>query len=98
MTQLIKALEEQGNNKEAENIALVFKAVWNIDELSSYTNLSKSFIYKSTHKGIIPYYKKAKHLFFDRVEIEDWLKSNKGYSSVESDSIASTYVSLNKGA
>ena len=25
-------------------------------------------------------YKKAKHLFFDREEINQWLKSNKGYS------------------
>jgi len=98
MTKFKEALEEQGLKKEAIIIALAFKNVLDIDELHWFTGLSKSYIYKSTSLGVIPFYKQAKHLFFDRVEIENWLKSNKGYSSVESDSMASTYVSLNKGA
>lgn len=98
MTNLKEALAGQGRKKEVIQIALVFKEVWNIKELSAYSGISLSSIYKFTSLGLIPHYKKAKHLFFDRVEIENWLKSNKGYSSVESDSMASTYVSLNKGA
>lgn len=56
------------------------KQVWTIHEVCSYTNLSRSSIYNFTCKGLIPFYKKAKHLFFDREEINQWLKSNKGYS------------------
>ncbi|QIA07120.1 helix-turn-helix transcriptional regulator [Draconibacterium halophilum] len=57
------------------------KEVLNIDEVCELTGLSKSTIYKQTMSGSIPHYKQAKHLFFDRVEVIDWLKSNRGYSS-----------------
>jgi excisionase family DNA binding protein len=59
-------------------VSLATKTVLNINELSKLTGISKSTIYKFTSNGSIPYYKQAKYLFFDRVEIENWLKENKG--------------------
>ena len=56
------------------------KAVLNIDELCTLTGLSKSTIYKLTMNGKIPFYKQAKHLYFDRVEVEAWLKINRGFN------------------
>jgi excisionase family DNA binding protein len=53
------------------------KNVLNMDEVATFTGLSKSYIYKLTCYGKIPYYKQAKHNYFDRGEIEDWLKSNR---------------------
>lgn len=53
------------------------KQVLNIDEVCVLTSLSKSTIYKLTMDGLIPHYKKCKHLYFDRVEVELWLKENK---------------------
>ena len=51
--------------------------VLNIKQVAELTGLSKSTIYKFTHTKKIPHYKQAKHLYFDRQEIEDWLLANK---------------------
>lgn len=65
-----------------ENLILTTqKEVLNIDEVCDLTGLSKSTIYKQTMSGSIPHYKQAKHLYFDRAEVIEWLKSNRGYSS-----------------
>jgi hypothetical protein len=48
-------------------------------------------------QGTIPHYKQAKHLYFDRGEVENWLRENqiKTFDAIEQE--ASTYVTLNKG-
>lgn len=56
---------------------ITFKDVLNINEVSLYTGISKSAIYKCTMNGTIPHYKQSKHLFFDKSEMIEWLKSNK---------------------
>ena len=73
------------------------KCVLNIDEVSQYSGLSKSTIYKLTSGNKIPHFKKSKHLFFDRLEIESWLKSNRINTLDELDQEASNYVTLNNG-
>jgi excisionase family DNA binding protein len=78
-----------------KHILATQKNVLNLDEVSTHTGLSKSHIYKLTSTGGIPCYKQAKHLYFDRVEIESWLKSNKQTTKEEIEIQASTYVALN---
>lgn len=80
-----------------ESLLSISKTVLNINEVSLLTGLSKSTIYKFTHLGTVPHYKQAKHLFFDRVEIESWLKANRGFNAEETSKAASTYITLNKG-
>lgn len=72
------------------------KTVLNINELCTLTTLSKSTIYKLTMSGKIPHYKQAKHLYFDRVEIENWLKENRGYNVAEIEESASSSLTLNR--
>ncbi len=60
------------------------KSTLNIDEVCLLTGLAKSTIYKLTMKGEIPHYKQTGHLYFDRVEIENWLKSERGFLVNES--------------
>ncbi len=74
------------------------KAVLNINELCILTGLSKSTIYKLTMNGKIPFYKQAKHLYFDRVEVEAWLKENRGFNTDEIETEASTALSMKGGA
>ena len=79
-----------------ENLLLCTqKTVLNINELCSLTTLSKSTIYKLTMNGLIPHYKQAKHLFFDRVEIEMWLKKKRGYNVPELDEVVSDALIIN---
>jgi len=80
-----------------ESLLLLKKNVLNLEEVSQLIGLSKSTLYKLTCTGKIPHYKKAKHLFFDRLEVESWLKSNRIKTADELDIEASTYVTLNHG-
>ena len=72
------------------------KAVLNLNEACLFTGLSKSHLYKLTCKNSIPHYKQAKHLYFERAELESWLKANRSKSVRELENEASTYVTLNR--
>lgn len=46
----------------------------NIDELSQFLGVPKSWIYERTRRGEIPHTKLGKYLRFDAQEIKEWLK------------------------
>lgn len=57
---------------------LATKEVLTFDEAALYTGLSRSFLYKSTSKCMIPHYKpNGKMIYFNRVELEQWLQRNR---------------------
>ena len=61
-----------------EGLYLIQKTVLNFNEVAIYTGLSKSYLYKLTCTGGIPCYKpNGKHIYFDRIEIDRWMLSNK---------------------
>lgn len=97
MDLILELIQKQDERlKKIESLLSLSKNVLNIDEVSMLTSLSKSTIYKFTHTGTIPHYKQAKHLFFNKEEIEAWLQANRGFNASEIEKQASTYVSLNK--
>ena len=54
------------------------KNVLNIDDVAFLTGFSRSHIYKLTSEKKIPHYKhNGKQIYFDRKEVEDWLKEVK---------------------
>lgn len=91
MVDLLERFEKLENH-----ILTTQKTVLNINEVCTLTGLSKSTIYKLTMTGKIPHYKQAKHLYFDRIEIESWLKSNRGFNVNEIEAKASTALTLKK--
>lgn len=72
------------------------KTVLNLDDVCKLTSLSKSHIYKLTMASKIPHYKQSKHLYFDRLEIEAWLKQNRIKTAEEIDQKGASYVTLGK--
>lgn len=63
-----------------------------IGDVAAMTGLSRSHIYKLTCTNQIPYYKpNGKHLYFDRSEIEAWLKRGKGMTNDEARQVATKY-------
>lgn len=63
-----------------------------IGDVATMTGLSRSHIYKLTCTNQIPYYKpNGKHLYFDRSEIEAWLKRGKGMTNDEARQVATKY-------
>nr|DAG84652.1 MAG TPA: helix-turn-helix domain protein [Caudoviricetes sp.] len=57
---------------------LAAKNVLDIDDMVALTGLSKSYVYKLTCRKEIPYYKpNGKLIYFDRQEVENWMRQNK---------------------
>lgn len=53
----------------------------------------KSYVYKLTHCGIIPFSKpNGKRIFFDREKLENWMLGNASSSLREKQIEAATYV------
>lgn len=76
-----------------ENLLLSQKKVLNFDEVSEYTGLSKSHLYKLTSAGGIPCYKPTgKKIYFEKSEIDEWLLRNKKLSQDEIDDKAESYL------
>jgi len=69
------------------------KRVLNFSEACEYTGWSRSYMYKLTSAGIIPFSKpNGKTLFFDRQKLDDWLLSNSATSKESKETAAATYV------
>lgn len=57
---------------------LAAKNVLTLEDVALLTGLSKSYLYKLTCTKQIPYYRpNGKQIYFDRAEIESWMKQNK---------------------
>jgi excisionase family DNA binding protein len=80
-----------------EKMLIGSKEVLNLDEVSSYTGLSKSYLYKLTSTGVIPHFKPiGKLVFFNRKEIDIFLQKNRVSSNDELEKKATHYVTLKK--
>ena len=72
---------------------LAAKKVLNFSDVALLTGLSNSHLYKLTCEHRIPYYKpNGKHIYFDRAEIEDWMKQNRVATDQEINQKASNYM------
>lgn len=58
-----------------ENIFLCQKEIFNFDEAVAYLNMSKSTLYKLTSKKEIPHYKPNRFVFFEKAELDKWIRS-----------------------
>ena len=78
---------------------LAAKNVLNIDDVSVLTGLSKSTLYKMTCSKEIPFYRpNGKLIYFDRKEIECWMKRNRVAATFEIQDNAVDFVAgLKKG-
>lgn len=73
------------------------KETLTLEEASVYSVISKSYIYKLTSAGAIPHYKpEGKTIYFDRAELDSWLKRNRVKTVQEIEQEATTFV-LAKG-
>jgi excisionase family DNA binding protein len=68
-------------------IISIDKRYVDINQLSDYTSLGISTLYKLVHKNCIPYIKKGKKLLFDLHDIDHWMAQDKILTSPASPSI-----------
>ena len=77
------------------------KNVLCLDDVMLLTGLSKSHLYKLTCSHQIPFYKPNKIIYFDRSEIENWMKQNRVATTNEIETEAVNYIvtgEIQKGA
>lgn len=67
------------------------KTVLDLDEAVLYTGYSRGYLYKLTSTRQIPHFKKARKLFFNRAELDEWLQEQRIKTDEEIDSEATTY-------
>lgn len=76
---------------------LAAKNVLMLDDVALLTGMSKSHLYKLTCEKKIPFYKpNGKTCYFDRLEIEGWLKQNRVNTQAEAEQQALAYVVTGK--
>ena len=62
-----------------------------------YLGYAKSYVYKLTSAGILPYSKpNGKSIFFDREKLEAWMLGNASNSNDQKQIEAATYLSILK--
>lgn len=72
---------------------LAAKNVLCLEDVAMLTGLSKSWLYKATSNHLIPFYRpNGKQIYFDRTEIETWMKQNRIATNKEIDIQATSYV------
>lgn len=69
------------------------KSVLTFDEGCEFTGLSKTYMYKLTHRNKIPFFKPhGKNIYFSREELEKWLMQNQTKSTQHKEQDAIDYV------
>ncbi len=87
-----KNLIEEVSNILKDKTLFCTKEVLTTDETARYMGISRSYLYKLTMRGEIPHFKPmGKMCYFNRIEIEQWLQSNRVATSAELNQKAQTY-------
>lgn len=75
------------------NIINCTKEVLTSEEVAAYMGISKSYLYKLTMRREIPHYKPTgKIVYFNRLELEEWLQRNKVRTDEELNQQAAAYI------
>lgn len=70
--------------------------VLTFEQACDYLGYKRSYMYKLTSAGILPYSKpNGKSIFFDRQKLEAWMLSNSTLSLDEKQIIAATHITNN---
>lgn len=76
-----------------EKLLLGQKNVLTFDEGCEFTGLSKTYMYKLTHRNKIPFFKPhGKNIYFSREELENWLMQNPVKTAEQKDKETTDYV------
>ena len=67
----------EANLELIKSLLMGDKKTLTIEEACNYTSYSKSYMYKLTSGQMIPHMKRGKKVFFDKEELDTWLRLNK---------------------
>jgi len=79
------------------NSLLASKNVLNFEDARFLLGVSGSHMYKMTSGKKIPFYRpNGKQIYFDRTEIENWMKQNRVSTQAEIETEAANYIVTGK--
>ena len=88
---------EEKINKILVYSLLAAKNLLTLEDVALLTGLSKSHLYRLTCPHQIPYYRpNGKQIYFDRSEVEAWMKQNRVATIKETEQQAIAYVVTGK--
>ena len=83
-TLLLKVESQEHRIEVLENILNVAKEVLNLEEASLFLGISKSSLYKMTHKHELPFYRpNGKLIYFEKSELVKWMLQNRSMTEDE---------------
>ncbi len=94
-TMILEKLSIIEQKLEEQN--LLKKEVLNFNEAIRYLDISASHMYKLTSQKLIPHFcPQGKKLYFNRIELDEWLQRNRQVTEDEIESMAANYIMKNK--
>lgn len=93
---------EKKNNLQpttaTEMMAICQKPILTAKEMATYMGIKLSTLYKMTHTHTLPFSRpNGKMIFFDRVEVENWMRSNRYATQQEVAQQAAAYCQKGVG-
>ena len=93
-TLLLKVESQEHRIEVLENILNVAKEVLNLEEASLFLGISKSSLYKLTHKHELPFYRpNGKLIYFEKTELLKWMRQCRVKADSEIKEAAAVYIS-----
>jgi excisionase family DNA binding protein len=86
---LLENIHSSFQNKNTKNS---YPDILDLQQLTAYLNVSKSYIYKMTATNMIPHSKKGKKIYFDKEIVTKWVLENKISTQGEIEQIANNYL------
>lgn len=77
-----------------ENLLRDAKQVLTLEEASLFMGISKSSLYKMTHKHELPFFRpNGKIIYFEKSELLNWMRQNRSMSEAETKAAATKHMS-----
>lgn len=77
-----------------ENLLRDAKQVLTLEEAALFMGISKSSLYKMTHKHELPFFRpNGKIIYFEKSELLNWMRQNRSMSEAETKAAATKHMS-----
>ena len=92
-TLLLKVESHDHRIEALETLLNVAKEVLTLEEAAVFMGISKSSLYKMTHKHELPFYRpNGKLIYFEKSELLKWMRQNRSMSETETKEAAAKHM------
>lgn len=94
--EFLKSAIKEILSEDLKNLKSDLPDILNIGEAASFLKLKITTLYEKTSRKIIPHFKKGNKLYFNRKELEEWIKTGKVRTKPEIEGQAATFLLTEK--